>query len=368
MEVCKTLDTRGVWRFYEIVNGKRQRMKKESLKIDEDDVPICSDIFDEKEKNKDKSKDKSSTSQRRTTTNPRSGNRPSKPVNRPEPRSRSPIRKPKPRSKSSSSEDSSLSPPMRKPKPAEYKPAGYKPKPKSKSPKKTSSSSGKSFSPKETPKRPSPRRPNRKPRTSSEDSFRSEESSRSVSPRRPSPKEFPKRPNRKPKTPPQRRSPPRNQYNPPPPQGFPPDFWEYLQREFGINRNNTGTAYENDCIRTLCELGIYSERDYYDFMNLRDVSIKYPREYKILSDKSECFDKHSCPQNKRYKKAWSEDVVGPPPVNFMKMGQCRVTLNQYGIKTRKDFLKWSAKNHPDKGGNEETFQIVNECVILLGLK
>ena len=43
---------------------------------------------------------------------------------------------------------------------------------------------------------------------------------------------------------------------------------------------------------------------------------------------------------------------------------CIQILAREGIKTRKDFLKWSLKHHPDKKGTSGTqlFQVVSACV------
>jgi len=42
--------------------------------------------------------------------------------------------------------------------------------------------------------------------------------------------------------------------------------------------------------------------------------------------------------------------------------QCIEKLKEYNINNRKDFLRWSLKNHPDKGGNEETWKQVRGCM------
>jgi hypothetical protein len=37
-------------------------------------------------------------------------------------------------------------------------------------------------------------------------------------------------------------------------------------------------------------------------------------------------------------------------------------LDMFGINSRKDFLMWSLKNHPDKGGKEDVFKRVSNWV------
>lgn len=37
-------------------------------------------------------------------------------------------------------------------------------------------------------------------------------------------------------------------------------------------------------------------------------------------------------------------------------------LDMFGINCRKDFLSWSIKNHPDKGGKEDVFKRVSNWV------
>jgi hypothetical protein len=51
-----------------------------------------------------------------------------------------------------------------------------------------------------------------------------------------------------------------------------------------------------------------------------------------------------------------------PPPKIVKGPECDAILAREGITSRKDFLKWALKNHPDKGGNTETFQRVSACV------
>lgn len=41
---------------------------------------------------------------------------------------------------------------------------------------------------------------------------------------------------------------------------------------------------------------------------------------------------------------------------------CNKNLCDFDIKTKRDFLKWALKNHPDKGGNTALFQEINNCV------
>jgi len=40
---------------------------------------------------------------------------------------------------------------------------------------------------------------------------------------------------------------------------------------------------------------------------------------------------------------------------------CIALLESLGIKTESDFRKWALENHPDKGGDEETFKRVSGC-------
>ena len=44
-----------------------------------------------------------------------------------------------------------------------------------------------------------------------------------------------------------------------------------------------------------------------------------------------------------------------------KGSECDRILCKQGIKTNKDFRKWSIKNHPDKGGDQALFQEVSNC-------
>lgn len=67
----------------------------------------------------------------------------------------------------------------------------------------------------------------------------------------------------------------------------------------------------------------------------------------------------------------------PPPVELTKEERCRKLLNAEGIRNKVTFLRWALSNHPDKvSGNSpeekaritEKFQVVNDCVDLLGIK
>jgi myosin heavy subunit len=42
--------------------------------------------------------------------------------------------------------------------------------------------------------------------------------------------------------------------------------------------------------------------------------------------------------------------------------KCLENVCKAGIVTKSDFRKWALKNHPDKGGNEELFKLINDCV------
>jgi hypothetical protein len=70
------------------------------------------------------------------------------------------------------------------------------------------------------------------------------------------------------------------------------------------------------------------------------------------------------------KKAKEQRYVPPPPprpVNISPDEQCKALLRKNKILTKKDFLKWAIKNHPDKvGPNEKNtatkkFQEVSNC-------
>ena len=45
--------------------------------------------------------------------------------------------------------------------------------------------------------------------------------------------------------------------------------------------------------------------------------------------------------------------------------ECKAVLDGVGITSRRQFLKWSKTNHPDKGGDTAIYQRVNECVLRL---
>lgn len=42
--------------------------------------------------------------------------------------------------------------------------------------------------------------------------------------------------------------------------------------------------------------------------------------------------------------------------------ECKTSLRNSGISDITSFRKWAAKNHPDRGGNLNTFQFVSRCV------
>lgn len=42
--------------------------------------------------------------------------------------------------------------------------------------------------------------------------------------------------------------------------------------------------------------------------------------------------------------------------------ECDAILSKASISSRKEFLRWALRNHPDKGGNTEIFQRVSACV------
>jgi hypothetical protein len=41
--------------------------------------------------------------------------------------------------------------------------------------------------------------------------------------------------------------------------------------------------------------------------------------------------------------------------------RCNRILKENNINSKKDFLKWSVKNHPDKGGSEEIYKEISSC-------
>lgn len=41
---------------------------------------------------------------------------------------------------------------------------------------------------------------------------------------------------------------------------------------------------------------------------------------------------------------------------------CQEMVCKYNIRNRSDFRKWALKNHPDKGGNEEIFKSLTQCI------
>ncbi len=47
---------------------------------------------------------------------------------------------------------------------------------------------------------------------------------------------------------------------------------------------------------------------------------------------------------------------------------CKTFLKSKSINNKKDFLLWARKNHPDKGGSQNTFKKVSHCNdILFGI-
>lgn len=51
-----------------------------------------------------------------------------------------------------------------------------------------------------------------------------------------------------------------------------------------------------------------------------------------------------------------------PPAPIPRGPECDKVLADAGITSRRDFLRWAVRNHPDKGGNTEVFQRVSNCV------
>ena len=51
-----------------------------------------------------------------------------------------------------------------------------------------------------------------------------------------------------------------------------------------------------------------------------------------------------------------------PAVPAAPVKSCETLLSDTGITSRKDFLRWSVRNHPDKGGDTKTFQEISACV------
>lgn len=51
-----------------------------------------------------------------------------------------------------------------------------------------------------------------------------------------------------------------------------------------------------------------------------------------------------------------------PDEKRMRDTECANVLRGLGISSRKDFRKWATVNHPDKGGDTNVFQRVNECI------
>jgi len=51
-----------------------------------------------------------------------------------------------------------------------------------------------------------------------------------------------------------------------------------------------------------------------------------------------------------------------PAVPAAPVKPCVTLLSDAGITSRKDFLRWSVSNHPDKGGDTKIFQEISACV------
>lgn len=51
-----------------------------------------------------------------------------------------------------------------------------------------------------------------------------------------------------------------------------------------------------------------------------------------------------------------------PPEPVPEGPECDKILSDAGITSRRDFVRWALRNHPDKGGNTEVFQRISNCV------
>ena len=64
------------------------------------------------------------------------------------------------------------------------------------------------------------------------------------------------------------------------------------------------------------------------------------------------------PTRKKRTKRKSPPPSPPPPPS---MDECTRLMCEYGLRTPKDFKRWSLKNHPDKGGDGGLYARVNSC-------
>ena len=51
----------------------------------------------------------------------------------------------------------------------------------------------------------------------------------------------------------------------------------------------------------------------------------------------------------------------PPAPSQPTRDPCSAVMCPKKISSRRDYLKWARRNHPDKGGSTSTFQDVNNC-------
>lgn len=64
-----------------------------------------------------------------------------------------------------------------------------------------------------------------------------------------------------------------------------------------------------------------------------------------------------------------EEKPNPPPRREEKLKKdCREILAEHGITDKRSWRRFALKNHPDKGGDTELFQIVSDCVDKSGVK
>lgn len=76
-----------------------------------------------------------------------------------------------------------------------------------------------------------------------------------------------------------------------------------------------------------------------------------------LSDAVKDFKKEEMPKQESKSQPPPPQAPAQDPVEMAKK-----SLEQYGIKSAKDFNKWAIKNHPDKGGDTTQFQRVSNLV------
>lgn len=57
-----------------------------------------------------------------------------------------------------------------------------------------------------------------------------------------------------------------------------------------------------------------------------------------------------------------QDQEAPPEEKKQTRSFCDRFLDDHGIDSRRDFRKWSLKNHPDREGDSETFARVSDCM------